>query len=497
MSYIEIIMQKIIGREHEKKRLNQFLNSKEAEFAAVYGRRRVGKTYLIRNFFSDKPCIFFQVSGIIGAKAKTQLHAFKKSIEETFYSHLTRTSLENPKNWMDALAMLNDAINTFAPKKKVVFFFDEFPWMAIRKKQLLQAVDYYWNRYWSAMPNIRLVICGSAASWIINNILNNKGGLHNRVTLKLPIEPFTLQETETYLKSRSVRYNHMQILQLYMCLGGIPHYLKSVEAGLSAMQNVNQLCFQKTGLLHDEFNNLFSSLFDHSKLHETIIKLLASKREGVNREEIEKTLNYKGGALSTTLKELEHAGFIMSFRPWGRQRGAFYKIIDEYALFYLSWVAAEQKSIIQKETHSSYWEPIAQSPAFKAWAGYAFEAICFKHLNRIRVALQIPAGSAAATWRYHAKKTGETGAQIDLLFDRPDGIITLCEIKYANDIFKIDKDCAKNLLSKAEVYQKVTKTKKQIFISMITTFGLTDSVYREEHIVSEATLEDLFSDAAS
>lgn len=485
-------MQKIVGREHEKSLLTKIFDSKEAEFVAVYGRRRVGKTYLIRNFFTSKRCVFFQVSGIVGAQTKAQLHEFKKAIQETFYSHLTGTTLEEPKNWMHALEMLNDAIKTFAPRKKVILFFDELPWMAIRKKPLLQAVDYYWNRYWSAMPNIRLIICGSAASWIIKNILNNKGGLHNRVTLKLPIEPFTLQETETYLKSRGVRYNHMQTLQLYMCLGGIPHYLKSVETGFSAMQNVNRLCFQKSGLLTDEFNNLFSSLFDHSEMHEAIIKLLAAKREGVDREEIEKTLNHKGGKLSACLKELEHAGFIMSYRPWGRERGTYYKIIDEYVLFYLSWIAPEQKSVIQKEMHHAYWEQLSQTPGFKAWSGYAFEAICFKHLDRIRTALHIPEGSAAATWRYQAKKEDESGAQIDLLFDRPDGITTICEIKHANEAFKIDKDCAKNLLNKVAVYQKITKTKKQIFISMITTFGLTDSMYREEYIVSSATLKDFF-----
>ena len=484
----------IVGREEEQRKLQKIFDSKEAEFVAVYGRRRVGKTYLIRNFFDEKNCIFFQVSGIIKAKASVQLKEFKKALEETFYSQLKSTTLETPKNWMHAFEMLHDAIKLFGGDKKVVLFFDEFPWLAIRKTQLLQAVDYYWNRYWSMMANVRLVICGSAASWIIDNILNNKAGLHNRITLKLPIEPFTLNETQIYLKSRSISYDYAQVLQLYMCLGGVPYYLKGVEGKFSAMQNVNQLCFQKSGSLLSEFDNLFSSLFNHSDAHETIIKLMAKKPQGLARKEIAKTMMRKGGKLSTWLKELEHAGFIMSFKPWGRERGGmFYKIIDEYVLFYLHWIVPYRNNLLELESSHAYWEQLSQSPGFKAWSGYAFEAICFKHLSKIRAALSIPNGSPASTWQYRAKKEDENGAQIDLLFDRPDGVMTLCEIKYANQPFRINKEYALNLKNKIEVYQKTTKTLKQIFVSMITTYGLVESIYNEDLIVSEAKLEDFFS----
>jgi predicted AAA+ superfamily ATPase len=485
-------MTEIIGREKEKSKLDIFFDSKEAEFAAVYGRRRVGKTYLIRNFFQDKPCIFFQISGIIKAKTAVQLKEFKKALEEAFYSQLKGTRLETPKNWMNALEMLHDAINLFGSQKKVVLFFDEFPWLAIRKKQLLQAIDYYWNRHWSMMPNIRLIICGSAASWIINNILNNKAGLHNRITLKLPIEPFTLKETQAYLHSKHITYNQTQVLQLYLCLGGIPYYLKGVDGKLSAIQNVNQLCFQKGGALSNEFDNLFSSLFDHSEAHETIIKVIEKKPQGIAREEIEKAINRKGGKLSTWLKELEHAGFILAFTPFGRKKGLFYKIIDEYVLFYLQWVEPYRNSLMEQETGHTYWEQLSKTAGFKAWSGYAFEAVCFKHLAKIRAALSIPEGSFASTWQHRAKTEKETGAQIDLLFDRPDGVITICEIKYANQPFKISKEEAMNLKRKVEIYQKITKTPKQIFISMITTHGLIDSIYKEDLIVSEATLKDFF-----
>lgn len=485
----------IIGRKYEKSKLEKVFKSNEAEFVAIYGRRRVGKTFLIKNFFTHKECMFFQVSGILNAKASLQLSEFKKAIEDTFYSQFKATTLSTPSTWMEALEMLNEAIVNFAHDKKVVLFFDEFPWMAIRKFKLLQALDYYWNRYWSNMPNVKLIICGSAASWIIENILNNKGGLHNRVTLKLPIEPFKLNETKAYLKSRGVNYSNAQILQLYMCVGGIPHYLKLVEKGLSAIQNVNNMCFQKKGTLLDEFDNLFSSLFSNSEICEKIIRLVASKREGVSREEIEASLKVKGGRLTLRLKELIEAGFITMFTPWNRERGAYYKIIDEYTLFYLSWIKPQAKARITREFNAKYWEEMAQTPAWKSWAGYAYESICFKHIGNICSALNIPEGAAASSWKYVAKK-GDLidGAQIDLLFDRNDGIINLCEIKYSKQPFNIDKDYARDLENKAYVYKRITQTNKQIFISLITSAGLKESKYSKDLISSMATAGDLFND---
>ncbi len=486
--------QAIIGREDEKKQLEKLFNSQEAEFTAVYGRRRVGKTFLIKNFFVQKECIFFQVSGILRAKLSVQLDEFKKSVENTFYSQFKATKLNTPSTWLEALEMLNEAIINLSQGKKVVLFMDEFPWMALKKSQLLQALDYYWNRYWSNMPQVKLIICGSAASWIIENILNNKGGLHNRVTQKMLIKPFDLLETQTYLKSRGVEYHHAQILQVYMCLGGIPFYLKNIEKGLSAIQNINHICFQENGALVNEFNNLFASLFQHHEMHEMIIKFIAEKREGVSREFIEDKMSSKGGRLSLRLKELVAAGFIMPYTPWGKKRGVYYKIIDEYTLFYLYWIQPMAKNNIMREWNTHYWEEISQTPAWYAWSGYAFEAICFKHVPQIKKALKIPEGAMVYTWRYIAKKEELIdGAQIDLVFDRYDGVINLCEIKYSKNLFTIDKADAMELKNKANIYQKITKTNKQIFMSMITSLGLEESKYAKELVHSSATADDFFN----
>lgn len=486
----------IIGRNYERSRLDKMFHSEEAEFAAIYGRRRVGKTFLVKNFFLQQDCIFFQVSGILKASSHIQLKEFKKAIELTFYKDFKSTKLQTPLSWMDALEMLHEAIERLSNGKKVVLFLDEFPWMALKKTHLLQALDYYWNRYWSAMPQVKLIICGSAASWIIKNILNNKGGLHNRITLKLLLKPFTLIETQAYLKSRGINYQPAQIVQLYMCIGGIPYYLKFAEKGLSAMQNVSQMCFQKMGTLLDEFNNLFSSLFSHHEMHETIVRLIASKREGIAREVIEEKMHLKGGRLSLRLKELEEAGFIASYLPWKKQRGKYYKLIDEYTLFYLSWIEPMAKENKIDTWNKSYWQEASQSPAWRAWSGYAYEAICFKHIPWIRKALHIPESAHAYTWRYLPKKSEQylqlwQGVQIDLVFDRNDGIINICEIKYSQNQFKLDKIIFEELQRKAKVYQHVTQTTKQIFLSLVTSNGVQSSVYKDS-IQFIATLEDLF-----
>lgn len=483
---------KIIGRQFEKEQLQKIFQSNAAEFAAVYGRRRIGKTFLIREFFNKKSCIFFRSSGIHKGSLKKQLQKFKQEIENTFYKEHKGTRLSSFSNWHDAFEALTDATNLLGGKKKIIIFLDEIPWMATPKSGLLEALDYYWNRYWSEDKRIKLIICGSAASWIISNVLHDTGGLHNRVTLRLPIEPFTLSETKAYLSHKNIHYSNEQILMLYMCFGGIPFYHNFVEKGLSAIQNVNNLCFNKKGMLYDEFELLFASLFKKHEIHKEIITFIANKREGVSRSDIESYFKYKGGHLTTRLKELEEAGFIIAFLPWKKERGTYYKVIDEYTLFYLTWIAPRSASRISKNIDDHYWEVLSSKPAWKAWSGYAFESICFKHINSIKKALHIPNGSEIFSWRHVAENDENSGAQIDLVFDRPDRIVNICEIKYCSSPFIIDKKYATHILNREKIYCRVTKTNKQIFNSMIVSGGLKNTLYSKEIISSAATLNDLF-----
>lgn len=486
--------EKIIGRIREQDLLKDLIASKKAEFIAVYGRRRVGKTYLIKNFASSLPCVFFHVNGLQNGTSKEQQEEFAKQIGVTFYNNASITQRER---WRDAFEDLNKAIETVPKDKTVVLFFDEFPWMATPRSRLLTALELYWNRYWVFDKRIKLIICGSATSWIIDNIINNKGGLHNRVTRTIHLKPFSLYETESYLQEHKIRLEKRQILDLYTVLGGVPLYWSYVRKGLSAHQCIDELCFQSNGPLVKEFDRLFQSLFEDAKPYMDLIRVLAKHRYGVGQAAlIAQAKISDGGTAVRRLHQLEEAGFITSLIPYGHKgKGVYYVIDDEYSLFYLRWIEPNLKTVAKKQINEGFWLSQSGQSSWKSWAGYAFESICYKHIDQIRRALKIDPGAYVGTWRYSPrKKDGEEGAQIDLLFDRMDGAITVCEIKSSDIPFAIDKSYSQELAKKVDIFKKQTRTKKQIFIAMITTRGLKQTIYSEELIANQVTLEDLFKE---
>jgi len=486
---------KIIGRIEEQKVLQKIFNSKHAEFLAIYGRRRVGKTYLIKRYFASKPCYYFQITGVKDGTIKEQLHEFTRRVEKTFYP--PGVSLKEPLTWMNALEMLTTAIEQYSNKKKVILFFDELPWLVTKKSRFLQALDYHWNTKWSDNNRIRLIVCGSAASWIIKNIVNNTGGLHNRITAQLRLDPFSLNETKNYLKYLGINLNDKQILVLYMVMGGIPQYLKQIENGLSASQNIDKLCFTKNGILFNEFNNLIPALFNESEIYNDLIRLIAKQRYGIERSDLLKKLKFSsGGRIDQRLLELEEAGFITNFKPYGHvKRGHYYRITDEYTLFYLNWIEPIEGSIRHQSKSRGYWEKQSKSSSWKSWSGYAFEAICYKHIEEIRIGLNIPVTANIGTWRYSPRKgSEEKGAQIDLLFDRDDGVVTVCEIKYSDIPFEIDKQYANNLLNKIDVFKRQSRVDKQIFISFITSSGIKENMHSTKLISNQVTAREFFDD---
>lgn len=488
------IPEKIIGRLREQELLGDLIKSKKSEFIAVYGRRRVGKTYLIKNLMGSFPCVFFHVTGLQKGTSKDQLKEFAKQIGKTFYQS---PSIIPQKRWDDTFEDLTEAINEIPKEKTIVLFFDEFPWMATPRSKILTALELYWNRYWVFDRRIKLIICGSATSWIINNIINNKGGLHNRVTRTIHLKPFSLYETESFLKEYKIHLNHRQILDLYTVLGGVPLYWSFVRKGRSAHQCIDELCFQSDGPLVKEFGRLFESLFEDPKPYTDLIRIIAKYRYGIVQTElIELSKLPNGGGTIDRLHQLEEAGFITGLVPYGhKDRGVYYVIDDEYSLFYLRWIEPNLKKIAKKALNKGFWTSQSNQSTWKSWAGLAFESTCYKHIDHIRKALNIDPGASAGTWRYSPKaKEKQEGAQIDLLFDRLDGAITLCEIKCSDNQFAIDKSYAQELLKKMEIFRKQTRTKKQLFMSMVTTMGLKPTMYSEEIIASQVTLEDLFKE---
>lgn len=464
---------------------------------AIYGRRRVGKTFLIREFFKNKKSIiFFNTTGSKDSSLVEQINHFTKEIGNAFYHGAL---LKPGKTWDETFELLTKAVSIVPQNKKIVLFFDEFPWMATRKSRLLENLGYYWNQHWSQDKRIKLIICGSSASWIINKTINDKGGLHNRITKQILLEPLNLSGTKLFLQREGIKLNNSQILQIYMVTGGVPYYLESVKKGLSATQIIEQLAFRKKSLLLDEFENLFSSLFLNHEICVEIIRLISQYQYGIGQEELFKKMgkNIKGKLGLTKLKELEDAGFIVSFMPaFHQRRGIYYKLIDEYTLFYLKWIEPIKKTLIKKVLPSRYWEKQQDSASWASWSGLAFESVCYKHLAQISAALNLSPTAIPSTWRYAPTKgSKDQGVQTDLLFDRNDDAITLCEIKYTDDSFTIDKQYAQNIKNKLDVFKKVTRTHKQLFFAMISATGIKKSIYSEELVDGIVTLDDLFKES--
>lgn len=343
------------------------------------------------------------------------------------------------------------------------------------------------------MPNVKVILCGSAASWMLEHLINARGGLHNRLTRTMQLQPFNLYETQEYLLSRKVRLNEKHLLDLYMCMGGIPYYLNYVETGKSAEQNIQEICFDANGILFTEFKRLFKSLFQNTELNLRIVREIASKREGVSREELLKKLNISsGGTFNKRLNELKAAGFIQGFIPYRyKKKEQYFRIIDEYSSFYLTWIdPIAEKGFPQP----NYWKLCTKSSHWLSWTGYAFESVCLKHLPQILRALRLDSiACEIGNWRFiPTKGSKETGVQIDLLFDRQDNTVTLCEIKYSTNKYVIDKAYAKDLQSKLDVFQYKTKTPKQLLLAFISVNGVKKNLWSDDLITNEVDLEDLF-----
>ncbi|MCL2650844.1 MAG: ATP-binding protein [Candidatus Azobacteroides sp.] len=471
-------MKEVIGRKTEIKRLTEYVESNKAELLAVYGRRRVGKTFLIKQFFNKNFTFYF--SGAENASKQQQLFNFTTALNE--YS-----GVENPvvDNWQSAFVQLEQYLRKVKTKSRKVIFIDELPWLDNAKSGFLSAFEYFWNTYASAQKEIFFVICGSATSWIMNKIIKNRGGLHNRVTRQICLEPFTLNETEQFLKSKKIAFSRFQIAECYMILGGIPYYLEQLEKSLSLSQNINNLFFYKNATLRDEYSKLYSSLFKSPEKYMQIVEALAKKRKGLTRDEVVKFSNISnGGGLTAMLEELELCGFISINNNFTTKKNLqLYQLTDFYSLFYLNFVKDK------KGTNSDYWSSLIDNTIHKAWAGYSFELLCQTHILQIKRALSIGGViSYISGWR---SKDVETGAQIDLLIDRNDNIINLCEMKYTTKEFIITKSYDGNLRNKRGTFIEESNTKKSVHLTMITTYGVKHNEYWN-NIQSEVLLDDLF-----
>ncbi|MBY0482812.1 MAG: ATP-binding protein [Chitinophagaceae bacterium] len=477
-------MEKLVGRVAERRILENALTSARAELVAIYGRRRVGKTFLIKSVYEKQ--VAFEFTGVHDASMPEQLENFGRALTKVTNSP---GALIAPKTWSQAFDLLEKFLTPIVQRKRVVVFFDEFPWINSPKSNFLKSFDHFWNTWASRHSNLTVVICGSAASWMIQNIVKSKGGLHNRVTVRMKLSPFTLKETENYLQSRYIKLDRYQILQLYMVMGGIPQYLSGIAKGESAAAAIDRLCFTKHGYLIDEFDTLYASLFDHSSNHIALVRQLSKVSQGQTRTAMIKAAKLSsGGRISNALIELEESGFIHSYIPFGKTSNeVVYRLSDEYSLFYLKFMEK------QKATGKNVWLRLSKTPSWTSWSGYAFESICMKHVEQIKEALGI-AGNLVeeSLWRYVPGK-GLPGAQIDLLLDRDDRTINICEMKFSTGTFTINNKYAAELEQKREVFVNATKTKKTMFLTMVTTYGTVRNAYYNKLVQSELTMDSLFT----
>jgi len=470
----------LVGREDEIKTLKKLYKSTRSEFVALYGRRRVGKTYLIKELFKDQ--FTFQVTGLSRPDFQLQLNNFYIALGK--YEPAIK-SQPKPSNWFDAFQLLEAYLEKSTAPRKVIFI-DELPWMDTPKSDFLTALEHFWNAWAYYRDDVLLIVCGSATSWMINELINNHGGLHNRVTKRLALAPFTLQETEEFLKVKGSVFDRYQIVQLYMAVGGIPFYLDQIDPSKSIPQNIDTLFFKEGGELRTEFTNLYRSLFKKHERHVLVIEALATKAKGLDRKAIAQLTGLSsGGTLSKILKELEECGFIKKYLPFGKKtRSSLLQLTDPYSLFYLQFV---QDS---KASGEGTWLAQLDSPKWRAWSGYAFEYICSYHLPVIKKALGISGIYVeVSSWK---SNTVKDGAQVDLVLDRRDRVITLCEIKFSQDTFTITKSYANNLRNKISTFRQETATKKTIFLTFITTFGVKPNQYTMSLVQNSLTLDDLF-----
>lgn len=470
----------LIERKKETEILKNALNAPESRFVAVYGRRRIGKTFLIREVFGYR--FTFQHAGLSKGNMKEQIYAFTSSLKDSGY-----TFKKNPTNWLEAFEGLKDIIRNSTEHKKIVFI-DELSWMDTPKSNLMSALENFWNGFASARKDVLLIICASATSWMISEVIHNKGGLYHRLTDQIHLESFSLSECEKYTASQGLIMNREQILQYYMIFGGVPYYWSFIKKGLSLVQNIDAVLFAKDAPLKDEYGYLYASIFKKPEVYLKIVETLGSKKVGMTREElIENSGIVNSGDLTKKLDELENCGFIRKYKAFGNKaKNSVYQLIDCFTLFYLQFLR-------NNPSDEHFWTNRINEPAINTWLGLAFERICLDHIRQIKSKLSIlGVSSDVCSWYCSADPDkGIFGSQIDLLIVRKDMVINLCEIKYSGTEFTITKKVDEDIRKKANDLKIQAGPRYVIFPTLITTYGLLQNAY-SNNISSVIVLDDLF-----
>ena len=469
----------IVAREYEIALLHEARDADASQFIAIYGRRRVGKTFLVREAFDYT--FTFQHSGLATGTLKKQLFAFRASLKDAGL-----TDASTPDNWLEAFELLKDLIRQSSDTRKIIFL-DELSWMDTPRSDFMIALESFWNGWASARRDIVLIVCASATSWMLKKIIHNKGGLYNRLTRQIRLLPFTLGECAQFLQAKGLVMNDYQLLEGYMILGGVPFYWDCLQKGLSLSQNIDELFFAKDALLANEFDYLFSSLFRYPESYIRIIEALASHKPGMARKDILVATGLAdSGKTTTMLDELESCGFIRRFHQFGRKsRGDMFQLMDNFTLFHY-------KFLKNKPSDEHFWENMVNSPTKNAWCGLAFEHVCLEHIPQIKAALGISGvQTEVSAWSCEQdEEKGIFGSQIDLLIARKDQVINLCEMKFSGDEYALDEAVDRSIRHKVGDFIALSKTRSAIHVTLITPYGVRRNAYAG-NVQAEITAEDL------
>lgn len=468
----------IIGREREKDILKNCMESGKPEFIAVYGRRRIGKTFLIKQFFKNQ--FDFYMTGVADSNMQEMLEYFNLQLHQ--YSGREWPLADS---WIKAFRQLQEYLSELK-KETIVVFIDELPWLDTPRSRFFRALDLFWNGWGDSQKNLKFIVCGSATTWMTNKLIGDKGGLHNRVTRQIYLAPFNLYESEKMLLSNGIAWNRHQIAECYMIVGGTPYYLAKMDRKESVAQNIDRLFFHHAGELRNEYEFLFRSLFKDSMLYRRIVELLASKSMGMTREEIVSSLGIStGGTLTEVLQNLMTCDFVREYNAFGNNRkGKLYQLTDLFTLFYLKFVKNNRIAA------DDYWSTRIDSPVHRAWEGYAFEQLCLHHIPQIKATLGI-SGVATEISSWTGYENGRKTGQIDLIIDRRDETINLCEMKYSLKEYDITSAYMKSIIERMEDFRADTKTKKALHLTFVTINGLKHNA-QWGMIQNEVTAEDLF-----
>ena len=476
----------MIGRVAEQKELNDLYDSGKAELVAIYGRRRVGKTYLVDEVFKDR--ITFRHAGL--SPVETNKRGLLKKQLEHFYYSLKRYGMKTnkmPKSWLEGFYMLEMLLETTDQSKRLVLFFDELPWLDSPRSGFMTAFEAFWNNWACYRNNILVVVCGSANSWVLDKLINNHGGLYNRVTHVMKLNPFTLKQCEELFLNNGVKLSRYDIVQSYMVCGGIPYYLNYFKPGLSLAQNIDELYFSKTAKLDGEFERLFASIFERPDLARRIVEFLATKKQGYSWNDILEYLDIqKGVVLSTVMRALIASDFVEKYTPFGGDgRKSLYRLVDPFCMFYLQFVKTNTRKDDQ------YWQQHQSLQKIAVWRGIAFENVCYCHIEQIKNALSI-AGVSVSVSPFATQDAKNGGIQIDMVLDRNDNIVDICEAKFYNDDFVVNQDYYRHLLKRESIIADKLGRRKTVHQVLITTFGLKKNSYSSV-FTNVITLDELFA----